>query len=331
MNARVPTRLAAVVVLLAAWLGLMTAAAPAAGQDYPSKPIRLNVPFPPGGGTDIVSRVVASKLSQTLGQPVVIENKPGAGGNSGVDLTAKAAPDGYTLVMGQTSNLAINPSLYARMPYDPERDLAPVALVADAPLAIVVAAGAPYRSLADMIAAAKARPEALTVASPGNGTVSHLAAELLQGVAGIKMQHIPYKGSSQALTDLIGGRIDVFMASVPTAFAQIKGGRVRAIAVTGTRRSAVLPDTPTVAESGYPGFDARTWYAILAPAGTPRAIVERLNGEINAALRSADVRDKIQTEGGDVTGGSPEAFAALLTAERAKWAEVVRASGAKVD
>jgi tripartite-type tricarboxylate transporter receptor subunit TctC len=305
--------------------------APSAAQDYPTKPIRMIVPFPPGGGTDLLSRVVTNKLSESLKQAIVIENKPGAGGNIGVDLAAKSAPDGYTIVMGQTSNMAVNATLYPKLPYDPLKDLTPVALVADSPILIVVSAESPYRSLADLIAAAKAKPETVTFASPGNGTVAHLSSEILQGAAGIKFQHIPYKGAAPAITDLLGGRVDLLMSSVPTLLGHVKGGKLRAIALTGPKRSAMLPETPTVAESGFPGFDANTWFGILVPAGTPDPIVRTLNKEINAALQAPEVREKIRTEGGDALGGTSDAFAGLLKSELEKWAKVVKSSGAKVD
>jgi tripartite-type tricarboxylate transporter receptor subunit TctC len=246
-------------------------------------------------------------------------------------LTAKAPPDGYTIVLGQTSNLAINPALYPKLPYDPLTDLAPVSLVADAPLVLVVGAESKIRTLADLVAAAKARPEALTIGSPGNGTVAHLAGTLLQKAAGISLMHIPYKGSAQALTDLMSGRLDTFMSSVPTALAQVEGGKLRAIAVTSAKRSPRLPDVPTLTEAGVAGLDLTTWFGIVAPAATPRPIVDRLNGAINAALASPEVADKIATEGGAALGGTPEQFADYLKSQIAAWAIAVRDSGAKVD
>lgn len=298
---------------------------------YPAKPIRLIVPFPPGGGTDILTRVVGQEMSKQLGQPVVVENKPGAGGNIGVDLAAKAPADGYTLVMGQTSNLAINPTLYAKLPYDPVKDLSPIALVASAPLVLVVASGAPYRSLADALAAAKANPGAITFASPGNGTVAHLTGELLQRSAGAKFEHIPYKGSSQAMVDIMGGVVQLFMASIPTALAQIKAGKLRPLAVTSITRVIELPDVPTVDESGLPGFEASTWFGFLARAGTPQPVIARLSVEVNRALQVPIVRERIAGEGAVATGGSPEQFAALLREDLMKWGRVVKESGAKLD
>jgi tripartite-type tricarboxylate transporter receptor subunit TctC len=271
------------------------------------------------------------KLTESVKWVVVVENKPGAGGNIGMDAVAKAAPDGYTIGMGQTSNLAINPTLYSKLPYDPLKDLAPIVLIADAPVVLVVSASSPFKSLADLVAAAKAKPGEVTFASPGNGTVSHLIGELFQSAAGIKLQHIPYKGAAQAMTDLIGGQVQSFMASVPSALAQIKGGTVRGLAVTSATRVRSLPDVPTVAEAGYRDFDANTWYGLVAPARTPASVVARINAEVNKILTSPDVRGKFAAEGGGPVGGSPQEFAALIVRDYAKWRKVVKDSGAKVD
>ena len=311
--------------------GLLLSAGQVCAQEWPQKPIRLIVPFPAGGGTDIIGRVVGNKLSDQLKQPVIVENKPGAGGNLGVDAAAKSAPDGYTMVLGQTSNLAINPSLYKSLPYDPLKDLIPVALLADAPLVLVVAQGSKFATLADIIAAAKARPESLSFGSPGSGTVAHLSGELLQGAAGVRFSHIPYKGSSQALQDLMGDRLDLFMSSVPTALSQIKGGKLRAIAVSSPSRSPALPDIPTMKEAGVSGVELTTWFGILLPARTEPKIVERLNHELNIALQAPEVREKIAAEGGGPIGGSADRFGALLRDELPMWAKVVKASGATVD
>jgi tripartite-type tricarboxylate transporter receptor subunit TctC len=300
-------------------------------QDYPAKPIRLVVPFPPGGGTDIAARTVANKLTGSAKWNFVVENKPGAGGNLGVEQAVRAPADGYTLVIGQTSNLAINPALYAKLPYDPLKDLAPVVLIVSAPVVLVVAADSRFRSLEDLVAAAKRDPGAITFASPGNGTVSHLAGELLQRAAGIKLTHVPYKGAPPALTDTLGGQVQSFLSSVPSALGHIKTGRLRALAVTSAKRSAEMPGVPTIAESGYRGFEANTWYGLLAPAGTPAAVVARLNAEVNRVLAMPDVRDRLASEGGDALGGSPEQFASFLRAEHAKWGRVVKESGAKLD
>ena len=301
----------------------------ATAQDYPAKPIKLIVPFPPGGGTDISARTLANKVSESAKWTFVIENKPGAGGNLGVEQAVRSAADGYTLVIGQTSNLAINPALYAKLPYDPLRDLSPIALVVSAPVVLVVAADSKFRSLADLLAAAKSGT--VTYASPGNGTVSHLSGELLQRASGAKLTHVPYKGAAQALTDTLGGQVQSFMSSVPSALAHIKSGRLRALAVTSAQRSPELPGTPTIAESGYPGFEASTWYGLLAPAGTPAPVISRLNSEVNRALAAKEVRERLASEGGETLGGSPAQFAAFLAAEHAKWGRIVRESGAKVE
>ena len=316
--------------LIAACLCAAHAGQTPAQEKYPSKPIRFVVPFPPGGGTDILSRIVTNKLTERLGWQIVVDNKPGAGGNIGLDTVAKAPADGYTLVMGQTSNLAINPTLYTKLPYDPLKDFAPITLVSSVPLAIVVAAKSPYNSLASLISAAKAKPDQIVFASPGSGTVSHLAGEMLQSAAGVKFVHVPYKGASQAIPDLIGGRVAFYMSSLETAMPQIKGGNIRAVALTSVKRSPALPDVPTVAESGYKGFEATTWFGVLAPAKTPNAVVARLNDEITKVLALPDVKEKMVDGGGDIKTG-PAAFAALLKSDLAKWSTIVKQSGAKVD
>jgi tripartite-type tricarboxylate transporter receptor subunit TctC len=315
---------------LFALLALVFASSAGLAQDYPAKPIKLVVPFPPAGGTDIMSRVVAQHLNDNNKWTVVIDNRPGAGGNIGVNAAAKSPPDGYTLVMGQTSNLAINASLYKDLPYDPIRDLAPVVLVGEGPIAIAVRADSPIKSLADLVAAAKAKPGAVTMASPGSGTVAHLSGVRLMQVAGVKFEHIPYKGASAAIPDLLGGNVDFYMSSVPSIQAQAASGRVRVVAVTSRRRSPIFPNVPTVAET-YPGFQGVTWFGILAPAGTPAPIVAKLNGAINRALKDPKVRAAIEKEGGEVLGGTPQQFAELIKAELAAWASVVKESGAKVD
>jgi tripartite-type tricarboxylate transporter receptor subunit TctC len=319
-------------ILMAAVAGAMISlSGTALAQAWPSKPIRVIVPFPPGGGTDIIAREVTQKVASSTGWAFVIENKPGAGGNLGVDSAAKSPADGYTLVLGQTSNLAINPSLYAKMPYDAQKDLAPVALVAKAPLVLATSAKSTYKTLADAVNAAKARPEQINFASPGNGTVAHLTSELFQKAAGIKTQHVPYKGAAQALTDVISGNVDLYMSSVPTLLGQIKQGKLRALAVTSATRVDDLPQVPTINESGYKGFDAVTWFGFLAPTGTPKDVINRLNSEFNKALQQADLRKKLSDEGADPTSGTPEQFAALIKDEALRWGKVVKESGARVD
>src|SRR5690349_5346716 len=310
---------------------LIALAGPASAQDYPAKPIHLIVPFPPGGGTDLFSRAIAAKLSDALHWSLVVDNKSGAGGNLGIEAAVKAPADGYTMVMGQTSNLAVNPALYRELRYDPIRDLTPVMLIASAPIVIVVRENSPYRSLGDIIAGAKEKPGRITLAMPGNGTVSHLSAVLLQRAAGIELVHVPYKGAAQALPDLMGGQVDLYSSSVSSSIGQIKGGKLRAIVVTSAKRSPALPEVPTVAQSGYPGFDADTWYGLLMPAGAPSAIVQRVNAEVNRLLLLPDLRERIGAEGGEALGGTPQRFAALLASDLAKWGKAVRQSGAKVD
>ncbi len=310
---------------------LMAASLAAHADDYPGKPIKLIVPFPPGGGTDIMSRVVAQKLGDMYKRTRVGDNRPGAGGTIGVEPAARSAPDGYTLVMGQTSNLAINPTLFKSLPYDPLKDLVPVVLVGEGPIALAVRADSPYKTLADLVAVAKAKPGAVTMASPGNGTVAHLSGVRLMQATGARFEHIPYKGASAALPDLMGGSVDFYLASVPSVQSHVASGKLRALAVTSTKRSPVFPNTPTVAESGYKGFNAVTWFGILAPAGTPRPIVDKLNAAINKTLADPGVRKSIEHEGGEVLGGTPEHFGEPIKSEIANWATLVKQSGAKVD
>ncbi|MCZ8221693.1 MAG: tripartite tricarboxylate transporter substrate binding protein [Acidovorax sp.] len=321
--------------LCAAFLGLAAAAVPTgaalAQTAYPNKPIRLVVPFPAGGGTDMIARTVAQKLADQNKWNVIVDNRPGAGGNLGVDAVAKSPADGYTLVMGQTSNLAINPTLYPKLPYDPIKDLVPVALVSSSPIVMAAPINSPFKSYADVVAAAKGKPDALTLGYSGNGTVAHLAGELAEDAAGIKLRHIPYKGAAQAMTDLVGGQIDLYMSSVPTLLGQVRNGKLKVIAITSAKRSPQLPDVPTLAESGYKGFEAVTWFGILAPAGTPAPVVAQLNKAINVALQQPDVADKLRSEGGDVLGGSAEQFSQLLKAEVPRWAKIVKDSGASLD
>ena len=256
----------------------------AMAQGYPTKAIRVVVPFPPGGGTDIIAREVTQKVATATGWTFVIDNKPGAGGNLGVDAAAKSPADGYTIVLGQTSNLAINPTLYAKPPYNPQKDLTPIGLVASAPLVIVVPAQSAFKTLADLVAAAKAKPGDVNFASPGNGTVAHLTGEQFQRTAGVKFQHVPYKGANQALTDVISGQVHIYVSSVPSVLQQIRTGKLRPLAVSSAKRVDDLPQTPTIGESGYKGFDAVTWFGFLAPAGTPKAVVTRLNAKEGDSL-----------------------------------------------
>jgi tripartite-type tricarboxylate transporter receptor subunit TctC len=312
-------------------LAATTLSCTAFAQAWPAKPIRLVVPFPAGGGTDTIARETSQRVSAATGWTFVIDNKPGAGGNLGVDAVAKSPADGYTLALGQTSNLAINPTLYAKMPYDSQKDLAPVVLLANAPLVMVTGVGTPYKTLADAVNAAKARPGQLNFASPGNGTVAHLTSEMFQKAAGFKTQHIPYKGAAQALTDVISGGVELYMSSVPTLIGQIRNNKLRALAVTSAKRVDDLPNVPTINESGYQGFDAVTWFGLLAPAGTPRDVIAKLNAEFNKALQHPELRKKLGDEGADAAGGTPEQFAALIRDEIPRWGKVVKESGARID
>jgi tripartite-type tricarboxylate transporter receptor subunit TctC len=308
-----------------------TLATSAFAQTWPSKAIRIVVPFPPGGGTDTIARETSQRVTAATGWTFVIDNKPGAGGNLGVDAVAKAPADGYTLVLGQSSNLAINPTLYAKMPYDSQKDLAPIVLLANAPLVMVTGVGSPFKTLADAVNAAKAKPGAINFASPGNGTVAHLTSEMFQKAAGVKTQHVPYKGAAQALTDVISGNVELYMSSVPTLIGQIRNNKLRPLAVTSAKRVDDLPSVPTINESGYKGFDAVTWFGLLAPAGTPKDVIAKLNAEFNKALQNPELRTKLGNEGADAAGGTPEQFAALIKDEIPRWGKVVKESGAKVD
>ena len=302
-----------------------------AQSEYPAKPIKLIVPFPAGGGTDIIARHIGNKMNDVPGWKTIIENVAGAGGNIGLAAAAKASADGLTLVLGQTSNLAIAPALYAKVSYDPIKDFAPVTLVTSVPIAFMVAADSPYKTLADLVRAAKAKPGDITFATSGNGTVAHLATEMFKRTAGLDMLHIPYKGAAAAFPDLIGGRVSVFVSSLETGIPQIKSKTVRALAITSTARASSVPDVPTFQELGYKSIDALTWFGVLAPAGTPEAIITRLNAEITKILKMPDVQEKFAaTSGGEIKTG-PIEFAALLKTELTKWASVVKESGAKVD
>ena len=312
-------------------LAALACATFAAAQSYPTKPIKLLVPFPPAGSTDISARAVAAKLGDRLGQPVIIENKPGAGGNIGTDVVAKAAPDGYTLILGTVGTHAINASLYSKMPYDHVKDFVPVILVSSTPNVLVVNPTLPVNSVRDVINLAKSKPGELTFASSGSGTSIHLSGELFRSMAGLQMTHIPYKGSGPMQIDLISGQVNMSFDNLSAAMTQIKAGRLKALAVTGTARSPMLPDLPTVAEAGLPGYEATSWNAVFAPAGTPREVVDKLNRELNAILQSPETRKFFAEQGGEAGGGTPEQLAAFVRSETAKWSKVVKDSGAKVD
>ncbi len=300
-------------------------------QAWPNKPVRLVVPFPAGGGTDLIGRELTQKITEATKWNFVIDNRPGSGGNIGIDNVAKSPADGYNLVLGQTSNLAINPTLYAKLPYDPVKDLTPISLVASAPLALVVASASKYRNLADVIAAAKAKPGTINFATSGNGTVAHLAMELFQREASVQLVHIPYKGAAQGINDVMGERVEIYVSSIPTLLGHIKNGKLRPLAVTSLKRVDDLPEAPTIAESGYKGFEAVTWFGVLGPANLPADIVGRLNTEINKALQTPALRKQLSDQGADVLGSTPDAFAKLVRDDIVRWGKVVKESGAKID
>ena len=302
------------------------------GQAYPSRPIRLIVPFPPGGGTDIYARIIAPKLSEALRQQVVVDNRAGAGGALGAELAARAPADGYTIWIGQTSNLTIGPAMRARNSYDPLTDFAPISLLSRAPQVMVVNADSPLTSLNDLVALARSSPAGkLTYATAGIGGSSHLNGELFNQLAGVNITHVPYKGASPAMVDLRGGRVTYMGTSLASAAQFIREGRIRGIATTGARRTRMLPDVPTVAEQGYPGFESISWLGILAPANVPRSIVERLNKEIVSILESPDVQKMVFAEGGDIVSSTPEEFAALMRRELPMWARVIKRAGITIE
>lgn len=298
---------------------------------WPDKPVRFVVPYTPGGGTDAVTRHLAERLTQDNKWAFLVDNKPGGGGNIGLDLVAKARADGYTIGMGQTSNLAINPAAMAKMPFDPVRDLIPVALVAEVPTVMVVRADAPWKNLADAIGAAKAKPGDLRQALAGTGTVGHLAGEMLARKAGFKVLNVPYKGAAPAITDLLGGQTDYMFATPQAVIGMIKGGKLRALAVTSSRRLAILPEVPTVVESGYKDFEAVDWKAVVAPAGTPPEVLRRLNAAIEKALTSPAMAGQLAAEGSTPMGGSLDKAQAYVRAEQAEWGTLVREAGIKFD
>lgn len=312
-------------------LGLVLCAPGAGAQtSFPSQPIKIVVPFPPAGGTDVLTRLVVNEVTLKDNKwTFIVDNKPGAGGNIGMDAVAKAKKDGYTIGAGQTANLAINPSLYSKVPFNPLADFAPVVLLASQPLVLVVRADSSIKTLADLKNESKTRQ--LTMASAGAGTVGHVGGEMFAKRAGIKVMHVPYKGAGPATTDLLGGQTDIYFATPPSVISMVKGGKLRAVAVTSAKRIEVLADVPTVAESGYPGFVAEDWKAVVAPSGTPPEAIAKLNGAINAALARPEVIARIKDEGGVARGGTPAELGAFMKSEHARWGAAVRDSGAKLD
>ena len=301
------------------------------GQEYPTKPLRFIAPNPPGGPTDILARLIGQKLSESVGQPVVIENRAGAGGNIGSEIAAKAPPDGYTLLSGNNATFGANVSLYKRLGFDPIKDFTPVVLVATQPNILVVHPSLPVKSVKELVALAKARPGQLNYAGSGVRTAAHLAAELFKSMTATEIVHISYKGAGPALTDLLAGQTQLMFATALSVTPYIKSNRVRALGVTTAKRSRLYSDLPTIAEAGVPGFEASTWHGVLVPAGTPPAIVERLNTEINKMLQTPDVRDRINALGGEIAGGSSKEFAEHIRREIPKWAKVVKSLGVQLD
>jgi tripartite-type tricarboxylate transporter receptor subunit TctC len=320
-----------IVVALLAFPLVLLHALPVSAQDYPRKPVRLIVPFAPGGGNDTVARAIAQNVGASLGQPVIVDNRAGAGGVVGAELAAKASPDGYTLFLGGVGSHAVNPSLHARLPYDPVRDFAPITLIASAPSVLVVHPSVPAHSIAQFTALAKANPGKLNYASNGNGSSAQLAAVMYESMAGVAMVHVPYKGLAPALVDLLSGEVQAMFSSVVAIVPHIRAGRLRALAVTGQRRSPLMPEVPTLDESGLPGYQAGSWYGMLAPAGTPRPIIVRLHDEIVRALAQPEVRERLAAEGAEVAGSTPEEFAAHIKSELARTGKLLREAGIRME
>ena len=316
---------------IAAALAGASAAAPLAAQTWPVKPIRLIVPYSPGGTADLLGRGIARKLSESLGQQVVIENRTGAGGGIGANLVAKSKADGYTLLLGTIATHAINPNLYPDIPYDPVKDFAPVALVATMPNLLVVNPSVQAKNVRELIALAKAKPGELAFASAGSGTTQHLSGELFKKMAGVDLLHIPYKGNAPAVTDLVGGQVQLMFDNIAISLQQVRAGKLRALAVTGPNRSPVLPDVPTIAEAALPGYSVTSWFALFAPAGTPAAIVARLNKETNKALDDEVLHRQLADQGIEPGSGTAERLAAHIRAELARWKKIVAETGARVE
>ena len=316
-------------IILAVVAAFLIPAGGAAAQSYPANPVRLVSPYPPGGANDILARIIGQKLGEDLGQQIVVENRGGATGNIGAELVAKAPPDGYTLLMGQASNLSINISLMGKLPFDPIKDFAPITLVATTPNLLVVHPSLPVKTVKDLVALAKAKPGSLNYASSGSGSAGHLAAELFKQVAHVNIVHIPYKGAAPALTDVVAGQAQLYFTSPISAQPFVRGGRLRMVAVTSLKRSPSMPDIPTVAESGYPDFDVVSWWGILAPAGVPREIISKLHMQIVKILAMPDVKAKLAEQGADAASNTPEQFAAYIKSEITKWGRLIKELGVK--
>ena len=314
-----------------AGLALAMVVAPAFAQDWPAKPIHFIVPYPAGGPVDAVARLLGQKVGESLHQPVIVENKPGAGGNIGADFVAKAPADGYTILMGAVATHAINPALYPSIPYDAARDFAPITQVAATPNVLVVNPAVPAKSVKELVEYARKNPGKLNFGSGSTGSAGHLAGELMKSMAGIDMTHVPYKGAAPAMQDLVAGRLDLMFDNLASAQGQIKAGTVRALAVTTAKRSPLAPDLPTIGESGLPGFDISTWFGVFAPAKTPAPVVQKLHDAFAAALALPDVRERMLTLGAEPVASTPKEFAAYIDAEAKKYARLVKASGAKAD
>jgi len=312
-------------------LALAVPSALAFAQAYPNKTIRLVLPYPPGGGSDTIARPLVQKLSESLGQQVIVDNRGGAGGNVGMEQVARAAPDGYTLVLALTAQLAVNPALFRKLPYDPVKDYEPVIFLGNGAYLLTVHPSLPARNVKELTALAKARPGQITYASSGNGSGAHLCTELLNLMAGIKLVHIPYKGGGPALVDLLAGQVQILFATPVASTQHIQSGRIRALAVSTAKRTVGLPDLPTVAEAGVPGYDSGVWYGVLAPAGTPREIINKLNGELNRVLNQPDYRNLLVQNGIDPAGGPPEELSKFIKSELVKWAKVVKDARVTVD
>ncbi len=309
----------------------MTFAAAAAETPYPTRPVRFIVPFAPGGSTDTLARTLAQRLTDALGQQVVVDNRSGGNGNIGTEIVARAVPDEHTIVLGYIANLGIGPSLYAKLPFDPVKDFAPVTLLAVAPNILVAHPSLPVKNVRELVAYAKANPQKVNYASAAVASLGHLAGELLNSSAGIRMQHVPYKGSGQAVIDLLAGQVQIMFSGMSSVMPHIKAGKLRPLAVTGAQRSPATPEVPTIAEAGYPGFEASAWYSVMAPAGTSKTVVMRLNGEILRALKIPEVKERLENVGFELVGSSPDECGAYIRNEIVKWAKVVKASGIKAE